>query len=458
MSIKLMQASAGASVSTVTTGNGSIPLDQLPLRGSQGGYIHVLGFLVRVDSLTLGPVAAASFLDGAALADLIEQVSLTAAPGGPLGRQNGGTVINLQSGYLALTTMSALSGAPIGAISGASFESDTPATFDAASAGLIGQATALQRERRLYGWAGRQGPYAFLAAAGPGANITNEAVEWFFPVGHRAGEEDYGGMNPIPAGFYTGEGSQCGKSQGPGKFTFKLRNTTFMGLPITWSGNLTVYAVTIELPSVRMPLALQVIQSSSNVGQFTLASGIAGMHGFIEDLDVAGNMIMPNLTGVTSIQATYKGELLWPNDTFTANYYGAYSQLNGLDTERYSFTDMDTTDSRSTGFNGTARFPVPGRIFVLHRGPASRAPGYGGENCNDGIAIKLLGAPASTTRQLASGYWLRNSQEYREAFAAFTGTSVAEQVPVTTFGAMSAQKVAAGMLANVPAKVDGAKC
>lgn len=460
MSFSVIQASQAVPVSAFVGKNGNLPIDPslLPVRGPNGGLLHILKFIIRVDSVTSDVSVAGQEYDGAALAHLIETVSLQAAPNGPLGGENA-QIINTQSGYLAQQALCAMTGAPVQAVAEANYI-NTIDTFDANGDGVMGSATGMRRTRRLNGWAHEQGPFIYTSA---GTGLSGDPINYVFAVGERAGEIEFGGMNPIPVGAFTGAGGVSGPckggSAGIGQFQLRLRSSIQSGaINLTYSGSVTVYAQVIELPFLHIPLAPCVSAFTSNTSKTSFPVGIPGLHAFMEDLkaDTMG-MQLPDMTGVTYIDVAYKGVSLWPTQTFGASMFGSLTQLNGQETERFSWQDMDVSaDKRTTGTFSASRYSTPGRIVVLHRGPAGRSYAFGDNACTDALTATLIGSPTSVTRQCLSGYWKRSSDAYVSGWKDYSGTK--DFQPMTTFGAMSPSAQARGMLMNVPLRANTVLC
>lgn len=458
MSTYIMQASQPFPAANFTSNQGKIPLDLLPIRGPNGGLLHVLKFVIRLDDVSSAAGPDATHWDGAALAHLIEFVSLQAAPNGPMGGRRA-QIINEQPGYFAQQALCAMTGAPVQAAAQAMYRDPTEDGFDNNGANTFGSATGYRRNRILSGWAHQQGPFVMTKAA---TGLASVPLNYVFAVGERAGEVENGGMNPIPVGAFTGTGGVggacAGKGGGVGQFQLKLRKSILNGsVAITYAGNVTVYAQVIELPYLHIPVAPSIQNFTSNNAVVKFPKGIAGLHAFMEDISpVTGDMQLTDFTGVNYLTAKYKGADLWPIQDYGPSLYGSLSQLDGFDSERFSFQEQAAADIRLTGLYGTKQYASPGQIIVLHRGPASRAPAFGDETCDDQLTVTLVGSPTAVTRNLVSGIWVRNDDEYIAGWKEYSGAT--ELVPNTKFGAMSPSAQTRGMLANVPLKAETAMC
>lgn len=431
-------------------------LDQIPTRGPNGGYLHVLKLGVRVQTFSFTPTAQ-SAIDGAMWADMVQNVLITAAPGSPMGKRNGAVIVQRMDGYLASTLFSAMTGAPMkGRLSTAyvrsvNVPSGDPIPSDTSSS------TAVWDSRRLRGWAHSQGPMGQVNVAVP----FSDTYDIWYPVGERVGEPD--SMNPIPAGVFTGKGGAAGSCAGEGRGAGRLEvsfRELVHGQTMAYSGTIEVIAQVMELPKLYYPLQPKLSYDTQSAIDYEFGSGIGGLRAFVEPLDHTapndGNMDLTVLTGLTDFQTFVGDTNLYPPQSYQRDYYGSVSQYNGTEADDWAWQSLDAVLDARPGSFGRVRYPLPGEIVTLHRGPASSDP-TSVNGCRERVKVRLEGVSASISRTTIEGVWMPHDDAYLAEWQKYSGADPATAEYKTQSGGLSLDSIRRGMDKLIPVEVTPSK-
>lgn len=443
----------------------TLSLDRLRTRNA-GGVVHVLRLFVRVTGAVFQAPPLDSALDDIFMADCIREISLRASTVSPISALKAdGMLIRLQSGYAAYTTLAEIIGEQVIAQKSSQRVAATPGAvpFNPALSQLKSAVGSIVRKSQ-YGRLCQRGPTGIMLAAGGPLQVP--AHMYNIPIGVRPGEQD--AMNPVPASWFTGKGSAGGSCDGAdvGQVFIRMREESH-GILLDYSNaKFQVWAQCIALGDTMFaPLIPQVLQANPTTNSYDWPRGISGFHGFVSELDPAtGDMVQPNLLGVSSITATVDSVPLWTPDPTTEELFGNVSQALGYDSELYNFgVFQNILDTRGpaqalSGPNNATRDFVPGRLVLCHRGPSSRSHTMPSDKCSGQLRTVLEGSPQSVTRQTLSGVWLPSTDAYAEACARWSGTPVADAVLQTPLGAISPQAVLKNTQAGIPLKFAADRC
>ena len=426
---------------------------QLPLKLNKGirgpGSLacpHVTKLHVVFDTVSIATsgYGADTIVDSTFLSTLVSTISLYASQDSPLGIRKGGQLIKDQSAYLALTTLSRMTDAPM-----FNFGAEARYVMPSATVGgdpseqNINAATSTPRVKLLNGRFHVQGPWGHIKS---GQNFGPKRVAITLPIGERCGETEL--MNPIPLGFLNGYGSQCGCSKSEGLINLTLASSASGFVPTF--ANVQVFAEVVFLPNWHFPLQPWVNTYQTTDTVINLDPGISGFRALCEDLDASGNQQLTNVVGVTQYKLTVDGYELYSSQYPEARAaWVAGNSINGYQHTQNAEADPDPTADLYTGSFGLSRYSNPWLPIITHQGPSNSAPDFGDGKCRR-VAFELVNSSVATNRRVQQGTWLPNDSDYLGACERYAGVSSLE--PRVPFGALSQKAVARGLVAAIPTR------
>ncbi len=424
---------------------------QLPLKLNKGirgpgilSCAHVTKLHLVFDNVSIATAAygADTIVDSTFLSTLIQTISVYASQDSPLGARKGGQLVKDMSGYLALTTLSRMTDAPM-----LNFGAETRYVMPDATAGSdpvaqnINASTSTPRVKSLNGRFHTQGPWGHIKS---GDNFTSKRVTFTLPIGERTGED--GSMNPIPLGFLNGYGSQCGCSKSEGLINLTLASTASGFVPTF--ANVQVFAEVVYLPNWHFPLQPWVFSYQTTDTVINLDPGISGFRALAEDLTAGGAQQLTNVAGVTQYKLTVDGFELYASQYPEARAaWVSGNSRNGFEHTQNADADPDPTADLYPGSFTLARYSNPWVPIITHQGPTNNAPDFGDGKCRR-VAFELVNASAAVNRRVLQGLWIPHDSDYLGACERYAGVS--ELTPKTQFGALPPNAVARGLIAGIP--------
>lgn len=424
---------------------------QLPLKLNKGirgpgilSCAHVTKLHLVFDNVSIATAGfgADTIVDSTFLSTLIQTISVYASQDSPLGARKGGQLVKDMSGYLALTTLSRMTDAPM-----LNFGAETRYVMPSATAGSdpspqnMNASTSTPRVKSLNGRFHTQGPWGYLAN---GSNFTSKRVTFTLPIGERCGED--GNMNPIPLGFLNGYGSQCGCSKSEGLINLTLASSASGFVP-TFT-NVQVFAEVIYLPNWHFPLQPWVFSYQTTDTVINLDPGISGFRALAEDVTAGGAHQLTNVASVTQYKLTVDGFELYSSQYPEARAaWVSGNTVNGPDSTYNTDADPDAVADLYTGSFALDRYSNPWFPIITHQGPTNNAPDFGDGRCRR-VAFELVNASAAVNRRVLQGLWIPHDSDYIGACERYAG--VTELTPRVPFGALSPNAVARGTIVGIP--------
>lgn len=424
-------------------GTYQLPLKlQKGLRGPRGlDCTHVTKLHLVFDTVTTGNFGSDSILDSAFFAQLVNAIELYASQDSPLGNRKGGQIVKSMSGYLALTALSQVTGAPMFNF-GAESRYVMPNVLGSDPIpGNVNAATSTPRVKRLHGRFNQQGPWGSVANGDPFSG----RVAITLPIGERVGEP--GSMNPIPLGWLNGSGSAAGCTKSEGLINLTLASTA-QALALTFA-NVQVFAEVVFLPAWHFPLQPSITTYQTTDTVISLDPGISGFRALCEDLTAGGAQQLTNVAGVSQYKLTVDGYELYSSQYPEARAaWVAGNTLNGRDQSDWAEADPDASADLYPGTLGAARYSNAWVPIITHAGPSENAPDFGVGGVRR-VCFELVNASAAVNRRVLQALFLPHDDAYLARCQEYAGTTaIAPKVPL---GALSPTAVSRGLAAAVPA-------
>lgn len=439
------QVTVGTPGDTVT-----IPLKlRQGMKGPPGlPYAHVSKLWLEFSQVTTEAVSAATALDGPALAGLISTIQLDASSDSPFGKNNGGQIIRPMSGYLALTALAQMTGAPMVNFGGTAAYENLQTAGASSQKGLYGS-TAIPYQRRLKGKFVHQGPWRVLNTS---EALTNQKITFTLPIGERWGEKSH--MNVIPLAYLNGGGGSCdascpASSQGQIQLTTGTKIGGSTGVTVTSIGSVRVWAEIIFMDSLNAACLQPYVNSYMTTDTtIRLDAMVAGFAALCEDLAADGKIQLTNLTGVTQQILRIGGFSMY--DSQYASCRLAYTADNAINGEVNDWADIDPQNlSPFLGSFGLDRYDTPWNQIYNHLGDSASSPTVF-NGCVQPVEFELVGSSSAINRRILTGSWFPQNNQYVAAAQGFAGAPI---YPGGAKGVNNPEIVAAVPASTIPRAV-----